>query len=33
MKIEILGKGCPKCQKAAANTEQAVRELGVEAEI
>ena len=25
--------GCPKCKKTAANVEQAVRELGIEAEI
>ena len=33
MKIEILGPGCPKCKKVAQITEQAVKELGVEAEI
>ncbi len=33
MKIEILGPGCPKCKKVAQLTEQAVKELGVEAEI
>ena len=33
MKIEILGKGCPKCAMLAENAEKAVRELGVEAEI
>jgi len=33
MKIEILGMGCPKCKKTVANAEQAVRELGVDAEI
>ena len=33
MKIEILGMGCPKCKKTAGNVEQAVRELGIEAEI
>ena len=33
MKIEILGIGCPKCKKTVANTEQAVKELGIEAEI
>lgn len=33
MKIEILGMGCPRCKKTAANAEQAVRELGIEAEI
>ena len=33
MKIEIMGPGCPKCKKVAQLTEQAVKELGVEAEI
>ena len=33
MKIQILGTGCPKCKKLAANAEQAVQEAGVEAEI
>jgi len=33
MKIEILGTGCPKCAQLLANTEQAVREAGVQAEI
>ncbi|MBC7287701.1 MAG: thioredoxin family protein [Armatimonadetes bacterium] len=33
MRIEILGKGCEKCRRLAANAEQAARELGVEAEI
>jgi len=33
MKIEILGPGCPKCKKTAANAEQAVRELGIDAEV
>lgn len=33
MKIEILGVGCPKCKKTAANAEQAVRELDIDAEI
>lgn len=33
MKIEILGMGCPKCKKTVANAEQAVRELGIDAEI
>lgn len=33
MKIEILGMGCPKCKKTATNAEQAVRELGIDAEI
>ena len=33
MKIEILGTGCPKCLALAKNVEDAVRELGLEAEI
>ena len=30
-KIQILGTGCPKCKLLAANAEQAVKELGIEA--
>jgi small redox-active disulfide protein 2 len=33
MKIEILGSGCSKCRKLAKNTEKAVNDLGVDAEI
>lgn len=33
MKIQVLGPGCPKCRRMAAVTEQAARELGVDAEI
>ncbi len=33
MKIQILGTGCPKCKQLAANAEQAVADLGIEAEI
>ncbi|GAH72079.1 unnamed protein product [marine sediment metagenome] len=33
MKIEILGTGCPKCKKLAANTEAAAKDLGIEYEI
>jgi len=33
VKIEILGTGCPKCEALAKNAEDAVRELGLEAEI
>jgi len=33
MKIEILGMGCPKCKKLYENTQNAVKELGVNAEI
>ena len=32
-KIQILGIGCPKCQKLAANAEQAAKGLGIEYEI
>lgn len=33
MKIEILGTGCPKCKALTANAQQAIKELGIEAEI
>ena len=33
MKIEILGTGCPKCKKLFQNTEEAVKDLTIEAEI
>jgi small redox-active disulfide protein 2 len=33
VKIEVLGTGCPKCEALAKNVEDAVRELGFEAEI
>lgn len=33
MNIKILGTGCPKCKKLEANTQQAVKELGLEAVI
>jgi small redox-active disulfide protein 2 len=33
MKIQILGKGCPKCQKLEKNARQAVEELGIDAEV
>jgi len=33
MRIEILGVGCPKCKKTTVNAEQAIRELGIDAEI
>jgi small redox-active disulfide protein 2 len=32
-KIQVLGSGCPKCQKLAANVEQAAKDLGIEFEI
>jgi small redox-active disulfide protein 2 len=33
MKIQILGGGCPKCQKLAENAKAAVSEIGIDAEI
>ena len=33
MKIEILGTGCPKCQKLYDNAAEALSKVGVEAEI
>lgn len=33
MKIEILGTGCPKCKKLFEVTTEAVKELGIQAEI
>ena len=33
MKIEILGTGCPKCKKLKQITDEAVSELGVDAEV
>ena len=33
MKIEILGTGCPKCKKLYEISEEAVKELGISAEI
>ncbi|UCH78541.1 MAG: TM0996/MTH895 family glutaredoxin-like protein [Candidatus Coatesbacteria bacterium] len=32
-RIQILGTGCAKCDKLAANTEAAARELGLECEV
>ena len=32
-KIQILGIGCPKCQKLTENAEIAARDLGIEYEI
>lgn len=32
-RIEVFGTGCPKCQATVRNAQQAVAELGVEAEI
>ena len=33
MKIEILGMGCPKCKQLTKQMEEAVKELGISAEI
>jgi small redox-active disulfide protein 2 len=33
MKIQILGTGCPKCEKLAELVEAVVKELGLNAEI
>jgi small redox-active disulfide protein 2 len=32
-KIQILGTGCPKCKKLFEAAQQAVSELGIEAEV
>lgn len=32
-KIQILGSGCPKCKMLMANAEEAVKALGIEAQI
>ena len=29
-KLQVLGPGCPKCEKLAANTDEAARSLGIE---
>lgn len=33
MKIEVLGPGCAKCEAAEKNVEEAVRDLGLDAQI
>ena len=33
MKIEVLGPGCPKCQATEANVKEAVKALGLDAEV
>jgi len=33
MKIEILGKGCPKCKRAEETIVEVVRKAGVSAEV
>jgi small redox-active disulfide protein 2 len=32
-KVQILGTGCPKCKKLFGATQQAVKDLGIEAEV
>ena len=31
--VQILGTGCPKCEKLKKNAEQAIQELGVAAQV
>jgi len=33
MKVQILGTGCPKCKLLMQNAEQAVKDMGIEAEV
>lgn len=33
MKIQVLGTGCPKCKQVEANAREAVKNLGINAEI
>ena len=33
MKVQVLGTGCPKCRKVTALAEQAIKDLGVAAEV
>ena len=33
MKIKVLGSGCKNCVNLAKNTEEALKELGIEADI
>ena len=33
MKIEVLGTGCAKCKRLLANVQEAVKDLGAEAEV
>lgn len=33
MEIKVLGPGCPKCHTLEKNTRQAVKELGLDAEV
>jgi small redox-active disulfide protein 2 len=33
VKIEVFGVGCPKCKKTEENCKQAVKKLGIKAEV
>ena len=33
MKIQILGSGCPRCKQTEANAREAVKNLGLDAEV
>lgn len=33
MKVQVLGVGCAKCKQLVANVEQAIRDLGLQAEV
>ena len=33
MKVQILGTGCPKCKKLTVNAQNAIEQLGLDAEI
>ena len=33
MKVQVLGPGCPKCNKTAENVKAAVQDLGLDAEV
>jgi len=33
MVLQILGSGCPKCQKLAQNAQEAIDEVGVDASV
>ena len=32
-KVQVFGTGCPKCNQLEANAKEAVRKLGIEAEV
>ena len=33
MKIKVLGTGCPKCKALESRTREAVKEMGIQAEV